>query len=77
MLLAKENLGKELNYGYVQYVNTKEKRKIVLNPFSEIEIKNNVEDMKKLLESKEVPPILENKNKCNACNLREQCYGFN
>jgi len=77
MLLIKEKMGKDLKYGYIHYINIKEDRKIVLTPFSEIEVSNTINEMKKVLGSEDVPPILKNKNKCVACNLREQCYKFN
>jgi len=76
LLLIKENFGKKVKHGFVEYITYQEKRHIVINPFSEQQVYDLVEEVNNLFSSKEAPSILENKNKCNACNLKEQCYNY-
>ncbi len=73
ILMLKEKFGNS-SEGYIYYTDCNEKRKVVINPFSEQEVarvKNNVLDLLKL---KEPPKICENKNKCASCQLKEKCY---
>ncbi|MEK6951401.1 MAG: CRISPR-associated protein Cas4 [Nanoarchaeota archaeon] len=77
MLLAKENMGKTVTHGFIHFIKTNENRKIILNPFSEIEVKNTIAEIKEILNAESPPEILENKNKCNACSLKEECYKIN
>ena len=76
LLLIKEHFNKKIKHGFVEYITYKEKRHIVINPFSEQRVYDLVKEINSLFSSKKVPQIIENKNKCNACNLKEQCYNF-
>ena len=74
MLLIQENFKEQVTHGFIHYIKQKENRKITLNPFSEIEIQNTVNKIKEILDADNPPEILKNKNKCNACSLKEECY---
>ena len=76
LLLIKEKFKKDVKHGFIEYVTYKEKRHIILNPFSEEEVYDLIKEINSLLSSKEVPEIQKNKNKCNSCSLKEQCYNF-
>jgi len=72
MLLLSEHYGMEIDYGYVDY-KAAGRVKVVMNPFLKDEIFELRDKVKELMDSKELPPKLENK-KCDSCGLREECY---
>jgi len=72
MLLLSEHYGKEINYGYVDY-KEKDRIRVVMNPFLKDEILELRDKVNDLLESKDLPPKLENK-KCDSCGLRDECF---
>jgi CRISPR-associated protein Cas4 len=75
VFLLREKLNNpDINEGIVYYLDQNEKRKVIANPFSESELLKLVSDVTTMIESKTQPAILENKNKCNSCNLKEVCY---
>lgn len=72
IMLLKEKYS-HVNEGYVEYLDVGERRKVVLNPFIENEVKELVSKVKTLINSA-VPPEKEaNKAKCAKCDIREQC----
>lgn len=76
ILMLKEKFGNS-NEGYIYYMDSDEKRRVVINPFSEqevIKVRDNILDLFKL---KEPPKICENKNKCTNCSLKDKCYNLN
>ena len=73
-LLLQEKFSKEVKDGFVVYLDTKEKRHIAINPFLKQEVKQIVDDVISLLESKELPDFCNNENKCRKCGLKETCY---
>ena len=76
MLLINEVLGKNVQEGYVEYLDGKERRKVVMNPFVRGEIVGLVSDVFAMLESDKVPEKCKNENKCKSCALREECYNL-
>ncbi len=64
----------QIDYGYVHYLQSNEKRKVQLNPFLKQAVLELLMSTKLLLEKKVLPPYCENKNKCNTCELKQYCY---
>jgi len=73
-LLLQEKFQKEVKEGFVYYLDTKEKRHIAINPYMKEEIRQLVEDVIALMESKDVPDFCNNENKCLKCGLKDTCY---
>ena len=75
MMMLNEVHGQKLaQKAVVRYLDAGEEREVILNPFLEMEIKNLVRDTNNLRETPELPDFVENKNKCNSCQLKEHCY---
>ena len=73
-LLLQEKYSKPIKEGFVVYIDSKEKRHISINPFMKQEVKQLVDQVIALIESKELPDFCNNKNKCRSCGLRKTCY---
>ena len=73
-LLLQEHFKKPVKEGFVVYLDTKEKRHIAINPYMREEVKQIVNDVLALLESRELPDFCNNENKCRKCGLKQTCY---
>jgi len=73
-LLLQEKFNKQIKEGFVVYLDSKEKRHIAINPYMQEEVKQLVNEVIALLESKELPDFCDNENKCRKCGLKEKCY---
>lgn len=73
-LLLQEKFNKDVKEGFVVYLDTKEKRRISINPFMKHEIRQLVDEVIALLESRELPDFCSNENKCIKCGLKQTCY---
>ena len=73
-MLLQEKFNKPIKEGFVFYLDTKEKRHIAMNPFMKDEVKQIVNEVIGLLESKNIPDFCNNENKCMKCGLKETCY---
>ena len=73
-LLLQEKFNKEVKEGFVVYLDSKAKRHIAINPFMGEEVKQLVNEITALLESKEIPDFCNNENKCKKCGLRRTCH---
>ncbi len=73
-MLLEENYDTKINGGFVHYLDGKEKRKIILNPFLKAEIIQLIKEVENLLRQKEIPEMQENENKCKNCGLKESCF---
>ncbi len=73
-LLLQEKFNKPIKEGFVLYLDSKEKRRIVVNPFMKQEVKKLVDEVVVLLESKELPDFCNNENKCRKCGLKDSCH---
>lgn len=62
------------NYGFVEYLDYDVRRKVVMNPFLESEVKELVCKVNNVLESDNIPNVCDNQNKCNSCNFRSRCF---
>jgi len=74
VLLMEEKFNTEIKEGFVNYLDTQEKRHIALNPFMRIEVKELIEKVNNLLKSDKIPDFEKNQNKCFNCGLKEDCY---
>lgn len=73
-LLLQEKFNKPVKDGFVVYLDTKEKRRIAINPFMMQEVKQIAGEVMALLERKELPDFCGNENKCRKCGLKQACY---
>ena len=73
-LLLQEKFNKQVKEGFVVYLDSKEKRHIAINPFMKQEVRQIVDEVVSLLESKDLPDFCTNENKCKKCGLRQTCY---
>lgn len=74
MLLLEDLHKKPVSKGYVYYLDTLDKRQIITNPFLKDELLTLRDKVIETITSKELPDFIDNKNKCNACDLKEKCY---
>lgn len=73
-MLLEEKYSTEVKEGFIHYIDINERRHISINIFLKEEINDLKNQVKSLLESKELPDFCENQNKCSACGLKETCY---
>lgn len=74
-LLAQEHFQKQVSEGIVHYVDHNEKRKIVLNPFSKIELVGIRDSITKIIDTKQAP-LLEKSSKCEFCDFKQHCHNL-
>lgn len=72
MMLMEEK--KPVGAGKVRYLETDETRPVILNPFLRLEITQLVTKVIELLASKELPEIVQNRNKCSSCPFQARCH---
>lgn len=73
-LMLEEKFKIPIKEGIVRYLDSKEKRQIVINPFLKEEIKNIVREVQELIENRNLPDYCHNENKCKVCSLNGVCY---
>jgi CRISPR/Cas system-associated exonuclease Cas4 (RecB family) len=74
MLMLEEAFNQPVKEGFIRYLDLKDNRKIVMNPFLKIEILELRDKVIDLLNSSSPPPTSKSQNKCNACGLKDACY---
>ncbi|MBW2988174.1 CRISPR-associated protein Cas4 [Candidatus Woesearchaeota archaeon] len=75
ILLLREGFHTNANRGYVEYLPNAKRVGIVMNSFLEQEIFKIRDSILKMLESKQVPDVLDSKTKCRECGFKDVCYG--
>jgi len=75
-LLLEDNFKTNIPEGVVYYVDCGKRVQVFINPFLKEQVKELACSVNALLVSKDIPPLVDNKNKCSACNLREKCHGL-
>ena len=70
----KEEFPAVANYGFVRYLDADGGRKIIFNPFMELEMKKLIEMAKDITGSTETPPRAKDKKKCDLCDFKKDCY---
>lgn len=73
-LLMEEKFGKQINEGFVVYLDKQERRHIAINPFLKQEVKELKDKVRALLADEKIPGRVDNENKCNKCGLKEKCF---
>jgi CRISPR-associated protein Cas4 len=73
-LLIEEKYEKVVKEGYVFYLDSNEKRRVVFNPFMKSEVIDLISKVNELLEQKTAPELAQNTNKCVSCRLRQICH---
>jgi CRISPR-associated protein Cas4 len=73
-LLLEEKFKTEIKEGFVHYLDSKEKRHIVLNAFMRVEVRELIKKVNNLLNSDKIPDFEKNQNKCINCGIKEDCY---
>jgi CRISPR-associated protein Cas4 len=68
MMMLEEVFHMPVREGYVSYLNARQNRQVVMNPFLEIEVKELIDKVQKLLESKDVPEPC-GKKICNCASI--------
>lgn len=74
MLLLSEKYNTPIKEGFIEYLDTKEKREITMNPMLAEEVINITKEVKEMLKSTQIPNINISENKCATCGLKQQCY---
>ncbi|MFH1181832.1 MAG: PD-(D/E)XK nuclease family protein [Candidatus Woesearchaeota archaeon] len=69
MMMLEEAFKMPVREGYVKYLDCREDRRVVMNPFLEIEVKELIAKVQKLLENKEMPDPC-GKKFCNCSNVK-------
>jgi len=72
MLLEKNRMF--VREAFVKYLDINESRPVMMNPFLEKGVLETRNAVLELFKGKEIPVFCSNKNKCNSCPLKEQCY---
>lgn len=74
IMLLNSKFNTNITEGIVHYLDKDEKRLIKTNPFSEIKVKELIQEVNKLISSKKIPEPVKNENKCKSCGFKEECY---
>jgi CRISPR-associated protein Cas4 len=74
IMLLEENFNMEIDTGKVIYLNEKIARNVKVNPFLRDDILKLVSEVKRVVEKKELPDFTSNRNKCDSCGLRKECF---
>jgi CRISPR-associated exonuclease Cas4 len=73
-MLLEEQHNTEIKEGFVYYIDANERRHIPINVFLKDEIRHLLKQVNALLESRTIPSVLKNKNKCSSCGLKHICH---
>ncbi|MFC1697526.1 CRISPR-associated protein Cas4 [Nanoarchaeota archaeon] len=73
-MLLEDKYNKIIDKGYVRYLDEREKRLVILNPFIRDYVKELIEKVNNLFGSKEVPDFADSINKCKICELKDVCH---
>lgn len=77
IMMAKERFGEKVsNEGFIEYVESKERRAVILDDMLEKKIKTVIEAVKDII-SKNFIPKAEESQKCSSCGLRDICFSEN
>jgi CRISPR-associated protein Cas4 len=73
-MLLEDHFKVPVQKAVVRYLDTNQVREVIINPFLREEVKDLVQQVKDLLESRQVPDFCDNENKCKNCDLKETCH---
>ena len=75
MFLVEKEFEKKIDYGFINYLESGEIRKVENDEFIEDFLSSLLEDIDKTLKGP-LPDFVKNKNKCDNCSLKEKCYNL-
>lgn len=75
-LLLEDKFNIDIKEGIINYVDADQRVNIAINLFLKDQVKGLINKANRLLKSKKTPAIVENKNKCKVCGLREKCHSL-
>ena len=73
VLLLEEHFSIQYSYGYLLYVGSKRKYKVMINLVNRRTIKSTLAEIRSYLKSVKIPPRTKNKNKCRGCSFELYC----
>lgn len=73
MILAEGNFGKKVKHGFVNYLESEERRLVQNNEFIGDYVSTILDSIDKCLDGK-LPSFVKNRNKCARCTMKEECY---
>ena len=71
-MLLLEDAGKRVDEAVIRYKDA-DRRVLQMNTFLREEILSLISKTKTLFTALELPPVVDNRNKCKSCNFREVC----
>lgn len=75
-LLLENEYKKPVTFGYVNYIDSQLQRHVEIDDSSKKKVKEIMQAVEKLLHSDALPKIIDDKKRCDACNLKEKCYAI-
>ncbi len=75
-LLLQEHFKQPIHSGYVNYIDSQLQRFVSIDDISRKKVLSTLKDIEKLLSENKLPRIIDDKKKCDACNLKEKCYAI-
>ena len=73
-LLLEDRFSVEVKEGFIKYLDSNKICHIAVNPFLKSEITDLINKVRALLNSRELPEVCSNENKCNRCGLKDICH---
>jgi len=73
-LLLQEKFNIAVNRGIVRYIDHDAAREVLINPFLKQEVRSLTKEIFSMLNNLNIPDRVTNENKCNACNLKADCF---
>ena len=74
LLIVSDFLKKEINTGFIKYIDANSNFKVTLNPFLKQKVLNTIDLVFNLLNSKTPPQRVSHIKKCESCGLKDVCY---
>ena len=74
VLLLEEHFKTQIKEGFIVYLDSQQRRQIIVNPFLRQEVMDLIKKVGSILSSTDLPNHIENMNKCNPCGLKNECY---
>lgn len=73
-ILILRNQGHTVTQGIIKYIDEKKEVTIPFNSLLEEELLKQIKQVNSIILSKTIPARVDSYNKCNACQLKEECY---
>ena len=73
-MMLLEDSGKKTGEGYMKYKGIEEKRILAMNPMLKEEVIDLIRKVNIIISGFDAPDFVDNKNKCNKCQVKDTCY---